>query len=289
MQEWGDLRGTPVFLLHGTPGSRLGPRPRDTQLYRQGIRLIGYDRPGYGSSTRLKDRRIEHAAADVARIADCLGIDEFTVVGRSGGAPHALACGALLPERVRRVAALVSLAPPDAAGLDWFAGMSPGNVAEYRVARRGPEELARRLEQRAAEIRADPRSRLPFGDDRLPESDRTVISDYGIKNMLVHNFTEGLRTSGLGWVDDCLSFIEPWGFEPGGITVPVLLWHGAQDIFSPVSHTHWLAERIKHAEVSVVPGAAHFGAIAVLPAVLRWLKAAPDAAAVPLTAAAAGG
>ncbi|MCG6500466.1 alpha/beta fold hydrolase, partial [Kitasatospora sp. A2-31] len=118
----GDPRGRPVFLLHGTPGSRVGPHPRTSVLYRLGIRLVSFDRPGYGDSARLPGRRVSAAAADVRTIADELGIDRFAVLGRSGGGPHALACAALLPERVTRVALLVSLAPRNAAGLDWYGG-----------------------------------------------------------------------------------------------------------------------------------------------------------------------
>ncbi|HEV2637483.1 MAG TPA: alpha/beta hydrolase [Actinocrinis sp.] len=277
-QQWGNPAGAVVFLLHGTPGSRLGPKPRDALLYRQGIRLITYDRPGYGDSDRLPGRLVAHAADDVADIADFFGIDRFSVIGRSGGGPHALACAAMLPARVRRAAALVSLAPFDAEGLDWMAGMTPSNVDLYTAARRGTGEMADRLEQTAALVLADPTARMPFEDKDLPESDRMVIADYGIKEMLVSNFHEGLRRSTSGWLDDSLSFLEPWGFSLADICVPVLLWHGEEDIFSPVSHTQWLAKHIPHADVSIESGAAHFGSVAVLPGMLRRLVADGPAA-----------
>ena len=140
-------------------------------------------------------------------------------------------------------------------------------------ARLGHDQLVQRLETQGAEIRADPASRMPFGDTDLPKSDQLVIADYGVKNLLVRNFAEGLRTSIYGWVDDTLSFLAPWDFRPADISVPVHLWHGLDDIFSPVSHTFWLAEQIKHADVSIEPGAAHFGSVAVLPEMLRWLVA----------------
>src|ERR1700736_558855 len=84
VQSWGDQGGHAVFLLHGMPGSRLGPRPRGIVLERMGIRLISYDRPGYGFSDRQPYRTVAHAAADVERIADLLDVKKFTVVGRSG-------------------------------------------------------------------------------------------------------------------------------------------------------------------------------------------------------------
>lgn len=111
VERWGDPHGKPVFLLHGMPGSRLGPAPRGMVLYQRRMQLIAYDRPGYGGSDRHPGRTVADVAAEVAAIADSLGLDTFAVAGRSGGAPGALACAALLPDRVTRTAALVSLAP----------------------------------------------------------------------------------------------------------------------------------------------------------------------------------
>ena len=155
VETWGAPQGRPVFVLHGSPGSRMGPRPRSPLLYRLGIRLISYDRPGYGDSPRLPGRRVDHAAADVAAIADHLGVDRFAVLGRSGGAPHALACAALLPERVTRAAALVGPAPRDAEGLDWYEGMDEAKPASFSAAEQGLSGLLLDLESRAAAVRAD--------------------------------------------------------------------------------------------------------------------------------------
>ncbi|MGH3250352.1 MAG: alpha/beta fold hydrolase, partial [Trebonia sp.] len=124
---YGDPEGRPVFLLHGTPGSRIGPRPRSAILHRLGVRLICFDRPGYGESDRLPGRRVADAAADVSAIADALGLAKFAVVGRSGGGPHALACAALLPERLTKAAVLVGIAPREATGIDWLEGMTGSN------------------------------------------------------------------------------------------------------------------------------------------------------------------
>ncbi|WP_433888721.1 alpha/beta fold hydrolase [Streptomyces sp. CA-111067] len=280
----GDPHGTPVFLLHGTPGSRLGPAPRGLMLYHQGVRLIAYDRPGYGSSDRLPHRNVADVAQDVAAIADALGADRFAVLGRSGGGPHALACAALLPERVTRAAALVSLAPPTADGLDWFAGMSPSNVAEYTTAAAGPERLAASLVPRSDAIRADPDQLLVQLRWELTEPDRRVVSDAGIRSMLVRNYREALRTSADGWIDDAVAFCNPWGFDPADIKVPVLLWHGEEDVFSPVGHTRWLADRIPGATALLQPEAAHFTALRVLPDILTWLVGDRPWAAGSLTA-----
>ncbi|OPG09212.1 alpha/beta hydrolase [Streptomyces sp. GKU 895] len=267
----GDLAGSPVFLLHGTPGSRLGPAPRPMRLYHQQVRLITYDRPGYGASDRLPGRQVSHVSADVAAIADALGIERFAVVGRSGGGPHALACAALLPDRVTRVAVLVSLAPCDADGLDWFAGMTASNTSEYTKALAGPDQLAASLHERSVGIRADPRRLLAELRWELTESDLQVVADAGIRAMLVRNYREALSVSADGWIDDALSFCTPWGFALDDISVPVLLWHGEQDMFSPASHTRWLAEHIPRGRAFLHPREAHFASLRVLPTVMTWL------------------
>lgn len=273
VESWGAPGGYPVFLLHGTPGSRRGPQPRVSVLHRLGVRLIGYDRPGYGRSDRSPGRLVRDAAGDVRVIADALGLDTFAVVGRSGGGPHALACAALLAERVTRAAVLGSLAPRDADGLDWYAGMTESNVDTYRAAEQGAHALSERLTSRRHAVRRDPASGLPFRDPRLPESDRQVVADFGIRALFLETVTEAFKHSGDGWGDDMLALSSPWEFPLAAATAPVLLWHGAQDVFSPVSHTVWLADRIRDAMLVVEPERAHFGTVLALPQVLSWLVA----------------
>ncbi|MFK8910821.1 alpha/beta fold hydrolase [Streptomyces sp. YS-3] len=273
VESRGDPRGRPVFLLHGTPGSRHGPAPRSTVLYRMGVRLITFDRPGYGDSDRRPGRRVGHAAQDVAAIADALGLGEFAVVGRSGGAPHALSCAALLGGRTARAVALVPLAPRDAEGLDWFHGMTEDNVLAYTIAAGGPRAVATAFEGRAAAIRADPRATVTSMHAMVPGPDREVLADAAIRALLVRNFAEGLRCSADGWVDDILALSSPWEFRPEDIRTPVLLWHGAQDAFAPAHHTRWLAERIPGARLEVPSDQAHFGALSVFTWALRWAVA----------------
>ncbi|PRH79284.1 alpha/beta hydrolase [Streptomyces solincola] len=277
VERLGDPQGRPVFLLHGTPGSRLGPAPRGMVLYQRGMQLIAYDRPGYGGSDRLAGRSVASVAEDVAVIADALGLKRFAVVGRSGGAPHALACAALLPDRVTRTAALVTLAPPDADGLDWFAGMTAFNVSEYTAATLDPGGVADRLTPRADAIRQDPVRLLDDLRRELTASDRMVVADAGVRSMLLRNYQEALRTSAWGWIDDALAFCMSWGFDPADIPGEVLLWHGEQDVFSPVGHARWLAERIPGATAVLEPSAAHFDALHALPRVLTWLLETEDA------------
>ncbi|WP_373466067.1 alpha/beta fold hydrolase [Streptomyces sp. V3I8] len=274
-EEWGDPDGTPVVLLHDTPGCRLGTVPQDMMEARPGVRFIAYDRPGYGDSDRGPGRRVAQAARDVAALADALGLGRFSVLGRAGGAPHALACAALLPARVRRAAAMASLAPPAAEGLNWFEGMAAGSVEERTRALTDPVGFADRLAARAAAIRADPAQLLASVRDGLTDSDRRIVSVPAVSEMLLRTYRTALRTSAYGWLDDTLALLSDWGFDPARITRPVLLWHGALDTFSPVGHFEWLAGRIPRARPVLDPQGGHFSALEALPDVLDWLCATP--------------
>ncbi len=126
-----------VFWHHGTPNIGRPPEPLFALADELGIRLIGYYRPAYGGSSERSGRDVASAAFDVERIADRLGVKRFAVMGHSGGGPHALACAALLPERVVGAVSIAGLAPPDAQGLDWFKGMGAYGAAALRAAAQG--------------------------------------------------------------------------------------------------------------------------------------------------------
>ncbi|GIJ79834.1 Pimeloyl-ACP methyl ester carboxylesterase [Micromonospora phaseoli] len=272
MEITGNPDGVPVFLLHGTPGSRSGPKPRSSVLYRYGIRLISYDRPGYGGSTPRPGRTVADAAEDIATIARHLGIYRFSVVGRSGGGPHALACAALLPDAVARTAVLVGFAKPDAADLEWFSGMAGSNVRDFAAASHDRLLLVERLKEQAERTRRDPESLLTQLETDMTWPDRRVVRDLAIRRLIAQAYREALRSGPQGWIDDVLALRQDWGFNLSAIGGPVRLWHGEQDNFAPVSHTMWLARQIRTAEVQVQPGAAHFGAVEILPEMLDWLS-----------------
>jgi pimeloyl-ACP methyl ester carboxylesterase len=291
-ETWGDPKAHPVFLLHGTPGSRLGPRLRTFDLHKLGVRLIAYDRPGYGGSDRHRRRTVVDAAVDVSTIAEDLDLKKYSVVGRSGGAPHALACAARnIGSQVASVAALVSLAPPDADGdgLDWRKEMSESNVSTYELLdRHAPDvtELGALLARNAETIRRDPTVFLASLREEMPSVDRVIVEDAGIREHLLRNYLSavGLGEQGeeesvdprapMGWVDDLVAFRTHWGFELKEIdgSVPVMLWHGERDVFAPVAHFHWLTKRIPSAKAVLQPSAAHFAALPALPQVLAWAR-----------------
>jgi pimeloyl-ACP methyl ester carboxylesterase len=268
---FGPHDGNPVISLHGTPGSRLHPPPDPAVLERTGTRLITFDRPGYGGSTRQPGRRVADAAVDVATVADAFAIARFAVTGYSGGGPHALAAAALLGDRVTRCASIASVAPMDADGLDFFAGMSAGNLEEFDQALAGGDTLEIALDPVAGAIAEDIYAFLAALRADLPEVDATLLDRPDVARWFATVTSEGLRPGPGGWVDDDLAFTAPWGFDVGSISVPVGVWHGTLDTLVPVAHAGWLAQAIPGAQGHLVTGAGHLGMLDQLAEVYVWL------------------
>jgi len=249
--EWGDPEGRPIFNLHGTPSCRLNRHPNQELVRSTGARVITYDRAGYGGSDRLRGRVVADCVADVAAIADTLGLHRFAVTGTSGGGPHALAVAALLGDRVTRAACVVGVAPYEALGDDWFLGMDPENIKEFGWALEGEDRLTRELDrkdrQRQERALGDPSEIL--AEFKLPDSDRAVLARADLLEVRRETTLESTRQGVGGWVDDDIAFTKPWGFDPASINVPTLVWYGTADVMVPASHGEWLARAIPAAVV----------------------------------------
>jgi pimeloyl-ACP methyl ester carboxylesterase len=244
LHEGGDSSGLPVIVHHGTPGSGL--------LYDRwatpGIRLIAYDRAGYGGSTRDRGRAIAAVVPDIEAIADALGLDRYATWGVSGGGPHALACAALCDERLTAAASLAGVAPWGAEGLDWHAGMGEENIQEFDLVLAGEEALRPATERdRDQMLSLSAEDMRQMFETLLGDADRAALTG-PLAAWLHEDSAHGLAPGADGWIDDDLAFVAPWGFEVTDISRPTLIVHGADDRFVPVSHGEWLAARIPGVE-----------------------------------------
>ena len=257
LHEGGDRDGFPVVMHHGTPMSGLLYERHDELAREQGIRLIGYDRPGYGRSTRRPSRKVADCAADVDAIADALGLDRHACWGVSGGGPHVLACAALCDERCVAVASLAAVAPIDAEGLDWLEGMGEENHVEFGKTREGEAVLRPYLEhERRDVLDARPEDLTALFETLLGPADRAVLSG-DLAAFMLESDQAALAPGVDGWLDDDLAFDADWGFDLASINRPVLLLHGDDDRFVPVSHGRWLAARIPAVEARIDPADGH--------------------------------
>jgi pimeloyl-ACP methyl ester carboxylesterase len=269
--EGGVPDGVPVVIHHGTPGAAALHAPWLADARERGLRLISFSRPGYGTSTRLPGRRVVDVAPDVEQIADHLGIGRFLTWGISGGGPHVLACAATLPERVVAAASLAALAPYGAEGLDFFAGMGPGNTEEFGIAaEQGSEALRPAYEEQAAAFReADVPGLIEVMQPFLTPVDANELSA-GLGTYLLETGRRGLAPGVDGWLDE--DFVRPWGFELADIRVPVLLWQGRHDAMVPYGHGEWLATQIPGVDARLSDEDGHLTLITRrIPEVHAWL------------------
>lgn len=259
-------------MHNGTPGSRLLYPLWVEDAQTRGIRLISYDRPGYGGSTSQPGRRVASAAEDVAAIAKHLDLDRLSVWGVSGGGPHALACAALLPELVVAAAALASPAPYPADGLDWFAGMGEDNIDEFRAALDGQAVLGKYIEaQVPGLLNANAKTLVQALRSLLSPVDVAVLTE-DTARYLINCMREGIKDSRAGWIDDDIAFVTPWGFDLRQIQRPVLLMHGEHDRFVPFTHGEWLARQIGNVEARLLTKDGHLTLSVVrVPEVHAWL------------------
>jgi pimeloyl-ACP methyl ester carboxylesterase len=257
VEEAGDPDGRPVLVHMGSPNSRHLYEPNGADAAARGLRLICYDRPGFGGSAPQPGRTVASCAADVRAICAELDVSRAAMWGISGGGPHVLACAALLPDLIVAAASLASLAPVGAEGLDWFEGMGQANVDDFRLLE--ADEAASRIKLEADReelLAASAAEQAAMLASLLTPTDAAVLKD-DLAEYLVYVAREGLAPGGEGWWEDGVAFARPWGFELSDITVPVLVMHGRQDQFVPFGHGQWLAAHVPGAQARLLDDDGH--------------------------------
>ena len=273
VQEAGDPDGRPVLVHMGTPNSRHLYGPNAADAAERGLRLICYDRPGYGGSAPQPGRSHASCAADVRTICTALQIERLGIWGISGGSAHALACAALLPDLAVGVASLAGLAPWGAEGLDWFDGMGQDNVEDFQLFLADPAASRVKMEKDREEMLA------ASADDvaevmktLLTPTDAAVLSGE-LADYLVFSSHEGLAPGSEGWWEDGVAQAGPWGFELDDISVPVMVMHGRQDKFVPFDHGQWLAAHVPGVDARLLDDDGHLTLLQNrIPEVHSWLS-----------------
>lgn len=271
--EFGPPTGRGIVWLHGTPGARRQvPSEARVMAERDGLRIIGIDRPGIGSSTPHLYDDITGFTDDLAVVADRLGLDQFAVIGLSGGGPYALAAGARLRDRVPVVTVLGGVAPtvgPDAidGGL-----VSIGKHLEPFIARTrvplgigltGAIRLVKPLASRGLDLFAR------FS----PDGDRQLLGRPEFKAMFLDDLLNGSRKQFSAPLADVLLFCRDWGFRAADVAVPVRWWHGDSDHIIPYGHGVHMVARLPDAQLMTLSGESHLGGLGVGELLLHTLLA----------------
>jgi pimeloyl-ACP methyl ester carboxylesterase len=269
--EFGSARGEAVVWMHGTPGARR-QIPIEARAYaeREGLRIIGVDRPGIGSSTPHVYRDLLAWTEDLLALADVLGIDDMRMVGLSGGGPYALAAGAAMPDRVKGVAVIGGVAPtvgPDA--IDGGAVGLAKRVAPLVAVARVPLGIV--LTQGIRLVRPVAGRILDLYAVVQPEGDRRLLGRPEVKAMFVDDLLNGSRRQMTAPLSDLLLFSRNWGFSAADVTVPVHWWHGRADHIVPHRHGEHMVGLLPDAELTSMEGESHLGGFGVAHDVLATL------------------
>jgi pimeloyl-ACP methyl ester carboxylesterase len=267
--------GFPLLFHGGTPSAAVPYDAMSRAAERAGLRLLTYSRPGYGASPPRPAGAAPTLADDVTdsvAVLDALGVGDFVTLGWSGGGPRALACAALLPDRCRAAGSLAGVAPSDAQGLDWTAGMGAENVRDFELAARGREALLPVVEEEASALSAITGDQLVEGlGDLTDEVDAAALTG-GFADYLAASFRHAMAQGSVGLLEDTLQVMRPWGFDVGDIDVPVAVWQGAHDRMVPFSHGQWLGARIRGARVHLFDDEGHLSLVHRLPEMFAELR-----------------
>lgn len=263
--------GQPVLAFHGLPGSRLQRHPDPAIARAAGVRLVHVDRPGFGRSDPRPGRTLADWPGDVAALADALGFSEFALVGVSGGGPFALACAAALGERVRRVALVSSVGPPEAMRRP-RALATPAGLA-FALALRAPWVLRGPLALGARVARRRPRLALRAIAARAAPADRAIIARPDVQAMLAADLGEAFRQGAGAFAHEIALLARPWGVALATVRCPVAMWHGEDDRVVLPDAARALAARLTLAHAAFVPREGHFMVLERLPEILAWVAA----------------
>jgi pimeloyl-ACP methyl ester carboxylesterase len=281
--EFGPPEGRPVLWLHGTPGARRQiPEPARLAAHELGVRLIGIDRPGVGASTPRLYPNVLAFAADLAAVADALGVGRFALIGLSGGGPYVLAAAHAFPERVVAGAVIGGVAPtvgPDAATGGVVGRMAP--LGPAAAAFRVPLGLAMTGLLWGLRPLASPG--LDVYARLSPEGDRKLFARPEFKAMFIDDLLNGSRTGIRAPILDFVLFTRDWGFRLADVRVPIRWWHGDADHIVPFAHGQHVVSRLPDAELFVRPGESHLGGLAAAEEIMSTLLHLWDERTAPIT------
>lgn len=252
--------GLPLFLFHGIGESRFMVSPDVISLDRLGIRLITVDRPGIGRSSNRRRRTILSWADDVAALGDHLECQTFAVLGRSAGAPYALACAYALPERVTAATVVSGLGPPT---LHLAKAVLGTQFWKLALGLRFTPVVMRAglwLAFRAAGWYVRPRlgQFLDRHAARLPAADRETLADPAMREVRLRSMAESFSSGSRGLYQDLSLLVRRWGFDPADIRVPARLWHGEADNIVSVAFGRQLASQLPDCVAHLLPDLGHY-------------------------------
>ncbi len=249
--------GAPVLYFHGAPTSRLDLVPWDNELARMGLRVYSPDRPGYGRSTPRPGRRLEDWPADVAALADHLGLERFAVVGYSSGGPYAVVSAALLPDRVAAAGIVAGVTD-----MGWEPAWDGVEKHEAELMRVGDEAAAGAWCESRYGVDG---ARFSEGGGEWADADLALLGHPEVAASMTETIAESFRQGVAGYAHDVTVQARPWAFDPGAIRVPVTALHGEADTVIATLHSRHTTSLVAGARLDLRPADGHLSIVARIP------------------------
>ena len=255
--DGGDPDGRAVMFHPGSPCTRVMGREGHEAALAVGVRLVSISRPGYGGSTLPEARpSLRAVGGDTAALARWLGVEDYAVLGASGGGPFAVATAVVDPAAVRAVGLVAGTGPwpllneptdEDAEERELLSRLDAGDLEGSWA---GYRELLDRALGPLRELGYDERVDAFFaGAPRSPD-------EFGTRPLWAANLAEVV--AGLdGLAFDNLAWGGRWDVDPRAVGAPTLLWYGDTDVLVPLSHGRWYADLVTGAELTVHGGEGH--------------------------------
>jgi pimeloyl-ACP methyl ester carboxylesterase len=275
--EYGERAGHPTFFFHGLIGSHHQASYISDEAGRFGIRIIAPNRPGVGRSEFIERKTALESVADVEDVAEALQLDEFSLIGISGGTPYALAALSRLAHRVKTVTLISGMGPMRLPGA--LRGMDRRRRVALEVGSRFPAVARRGFRKALKRFMADPVKLL----DRLIATwsvpDQVVFKRKAVYDLFMQDLHQ-VFTAGAGPVTLAheLGLYRNYGVLLRDLPrdKQITLWHGLSDNIVPPAMACKMAMALPNCEAHLVAGG-HFVAVDIAVQIISRLKRSLDA------------
>jgi pimeloyl-ACP methyl ester carboxylesterase len=261
VREYGDRRGHPAFFFHGLIGSHYQASYVAEQAKRAGLRIIAPNRPGVGRSEFVRRKSPLEAVADVEYLAGVLGLDKFSVIGISGGAPYALAVLYRLGERIRTTTLISGMGPAQLPGA--LHGMDQRRRIILAAGSRYPRLARNAFRIAARRFHAHPEPFLKRLVKTWSAPDQELFRRREIFELFLKDIDQVFANpSGPDGLAQDLSFYRNCGFSLEDLPTSrrIAIWHGLTDNIVPPAMAWKMVQALPNAEAHLLPGG-HFMAI----------------------------
>ncbi|MFA0791465.1 alpha/beta fold hydrolase [Microbulbifer echini] len=253
---YGDPTGFPVIFNHGFSDSRLIRNPDNTLTTALGVKMIAADQPGVGGSSPKRGRKMVDWGKDMEELANHLALDYFSLLGHSGGAPHALSVAYHLPDRVHKISLASPVAPLGKAGV--AALLKNRDLKLIARLHRIPFLINWICKVASKSARNDINRFIQQTAREDPSDAATLLGDPSFTAMFKASFSTGMNQKGEGLYEMIMALWD-WGFEPNAIQIPVEIFFGdADDILDYKMPLH-LAKMLPLCTTHTWPKAGHYG------------------------------